>query len=101
MTISERRATTVFDRSNLTITDIIDLSDSTPTDYTPEDFFLFYSIILYVDEGQQNYSTTTQYLFLTAIATYLDEIDPQSETEGALSRLQQSLATPILIFNNI
>jgi hypothetical protein len=101
MTISERRATTAFDRSNFTIIDVISISDPTPMNYTPEDFFLFYSYVLAVNESQPNYFTTVQYLFLTAIAAYLDEVDPQLEAGAAVSNLHQFLATPLLIFNRI
>src|SRR5947207_12710299 len=41
MTVSQRRASAVFDRFNFTITDVIDLSDPVPTNYTAKDFFTF------------------------------------------------------------
>lgn len=99
MTISQRRATTVFDRSNFTITELISLSDPTPTNYTPEDFFHFYKIIFAVDENQTNYTATIQFLFLFTVASFL--VQQATESAADLLRLQQFLATPILVFNNV
>jgi hypothetical protein len=98
MTISERRASTVFDRSNFTITDIISLSDPKPTNYTAEDFFHFYGIVFAVDENQTDYTSTIQFLFLYSIASFL--IEQVTESAVDLARLRQFLATPLLIFNN-
>jgi len=99
MTISERRATTVFDRSNLTIMDIVDLTDPTPTNYGPEDFFFFYDIIFATDQTQLNFSTTAQYLLLTTVASFID-LTTLSDAQATTTKLQQLLATPILVFNN-
>ena len=104
MTISERRASAVFNRFNFTITDVIDLSDPTPTDYAADDFFVFYKIIFAVNESNINSFQSTQYLFLTSVASYLrDEVDTQLETgtDDRLSRLQEFLAVPVVLFNNI
>jgi len=104
MTISERRASAVFNRFNFTITDVIDLSDPTPTDYAADDFFVFYEIIFAVNESNINSFQSTQYLFLTSVASYLrDEVDTQLETgtDDRLSRLQEFLAVPVVLFNNI
>src|SRR5947207_11936288 len=49
MTISSRRASTVYSRSNFTIIDVINLSDPSPVDYSPEDFFSFYEVIFNID----------------------------------------------------
>jgi len=72
MTISRRRATTVFDRSNLTIVDILSISDPSPTDYTPDDFFVFYDILFSIDETQPLYNATAQYLLLLTLASALN-----------------------------
>ena len=95
MTISERRASAVFNRFNFTITDVINLSDPVPTNYTGDDFFVFYEIIFAVDESNTDSFKSTQYLFLTSVASYLrDEVDTQLETgtDDRLSRLQEFLA---------
>ena len=52
MTISKRRASTVYSRSNFGILDVTDLSDPSPVIYTPDDFFGFYDIILTVNLNQ-------------------------------------------------
>jgi hypothetical protein len=103
MTISQRRASTVFDRFNFTITDVIDLSNPSPTNYTSNDFFTFYDIIFAIDQSETNWPQTAPYLFLLGLSTYLG--DPTSTQNGTgsadrLSRLQEFLATPIFLFNN-
>jgi len=103
MTISERRASTVFDRFNFTITDIIDFSPPTPTNYTAEDFFTFYDIIFNIDQTQANWPASTQYMFLLAISIFLGTPTPTQNgtgTDDRLSRLEEFLATPIFLFNN-
>jgi hypothetical protein len=102
LTISARNASTVFDRFNFTIIDIIDLSDPTPVTYGPEDFFTFYEIIFAVDQTQQNWWLTTQYLFLLGISSALSTWAPENGTGSydQLSRLEEFLATPIFLFNN-
>ena len=103
MTVSQRRASAVFDRFNFTITDIIDISDPIPTNYTADEFFMFFDIVFALNETDANWWKTTQYLFLLGIQTYLG--DPTSVQNGTgsddrLSRLQEFMATPIFLFNN-
>jgi len=103
LTISERRASTVFDRFNFTITDVIDLSDPTATNYTAQDFFAFYDIIFNIDQTQTNWPQSIQYMFLLGVAIFLSDPNPiQNQTGGddRLSRLEEFLATPIFLFNN-
>ena len=103
MTISERGASTVFDRFNFTITDIINFSDPTPTNYTAQDFFTFYEIIFHVDQTQVNWPQTTQYMFLLGISVFLGDPTPTQNGTGSddrMSRLEEFLATPIFLFNN-
>jgi hypothetical protein len=101
-TISERRASTVFDRSNFTILDIIDFSDPLPTAHTPADYFLFYEVIFAVDTSVDHYNQTVQYLFLDIVSSYLrNEVNSQIDIKEHLLKLQEFLATPIAIFTNI
>jgi hypothetical protein len=103
LTTLSRRASTVFDRFNFTITDVIGLSHPSPMSYTANDFFTFYEIVFAVNQSESNWPQTVQYLFLLGISTYLG--DPTSTQNGTgsadrLSRLQEFLATPIFLFNN-
>ena len=102
MTVSERRASAVFDRFNFTITDIIDFSDPVPTNYTADDFFTFYDIVFALNETEDNWWKTTPYLFILGIQSYLEDVSSVQNGTGSddrLSRLQEFLATPIFIFN--
>jgi hypothetical protein len=104
MNISSRRATTVFDRFNFTITDIIDFSDPIPTVYNPDDFFTFYEIIFSVNETDPQWWHCAQYMFLLGIVSFLgDNVSTENGTgtDDRLSRLQEFLATPIFLFNNV
>jgi hypothetical protein len=103
VTISARRASTVFDRFNFTITDIINFSDPTPTKYTAADFFTFYDIVFAVNQSQTNWPQSAQYLFLLGISTYLGDPTPTQNGTGSAdrqTRLQEFIATPIFLFNN-
>jgi hypothetical protein len=103
MTVSQRRASAVFDRFNFTITDILDLSDPVPTNYTADEFFMFFDIVFALNETDANWWKTTQYLFLLGIQTYLGDPMPVQNGTGSddrLSRLQEFMATPIFLFNN-
>ena len=104
MTVFQRYASPVFDRFNFTITDIIDFSPPIPTNYTADDFFTFFDIVFALNETDANWWKTTQYLFLLGIQTYLG--NPTSVQNGTgsddrLSRLQEFMATPIFLFNNV
>jgi hypothetical protein len=103
MTITERRASTVFNRSNYTIMDIIKISDASPTNYTVNDFFLLYEIIFAFNASKEDASLTTQYLFLEAIVQNLQNgLKANDLTTGArLLQLQAFLAAPLVVFNNI
>ena len=84
--------------------DVIEVSDATPTDYEPEDFFPFYEIIFQVNETEPNAYATTQYLFLTSVVSFLrDESDAQAGNGGdnRLARLQEFLTVPLVVFNNV
>jgi hypothetical protein len=103
MTVTSRRATTVFDRFNATIVDILDFTDPIPTNYTAEDFFTFYDIIFKIDPSTNFWMKTTQFLFLLGIQSYLEfstSTQNQTGADDRLSRLQEFLATPIFLFNN-
>ena len=101
-TISERRASTVFDRSNFTILDIVDFSNPIPTTHTPDDYFLFYEVIFAVNTSVDHYNQTIQYLFLDTVSSYLrNEVNSQININEHLLKLQEFLATPIAIFNNV
>ena len=104
MTIYERRATTIFDRSNLTIVDILEISNPTPTSYTPDDFFVFYDIIFSVNETEPYYNLTSQYLLIEIIVSSLNQIgkNPFDIGEvGGVAKLQELLAAIPLIFNSM
>jgi hypothetical protein len=103
MTVTSRRASTVFDRFNATIIDIINFSDPTPTNYTAEDFFSLYNIVFAINQTEIWWPATTQYIFLLAIQSYLGDTTPTQNGTGAddrLVRLQDFLATTIFVFND-
>jgi hypothetical protein len=103
VTISERRATTAFDRSNLTIIDILEISNPAPTNYTPNDFFVFYDIIFGVDESEPFYNLTAQYLLISQLDTNLTPLENPFDlgSAGNVLSLRQVLTAVPLIFNNM
>ena len=103
MTISERRATTVFDRFNLTILDILDISDPTPTNYTTNDFFAFYDILFAVNETDPFYNVTAQFSIVTILLSVINGNGVNwfdIGDVGGVSILRQVLATIPLVFNS-
>jgi len=103
VSISQRRATTVFDRLNSSIIDILDLSPPTPMNYTAANFFALYDQVFAIPFGQQ-WNISTQYFFTLGIQQFLST--PSGTENGTgndmqLSRLQDFLATPVFLFNNV
>jgi len=104
MEISTRRATTVFNRFNFTIMAITDLGTPAPMNYTAQDFFVFYDIILAFNQSGPNWYQTTEYMLLIAITSYLGaDLDTQRATGSydRLFKLQEFFAVPIFLFNNV
>jgi len=102
MTVTKRHGSTVFDRANLTILDVTELSEPIPVTYEPEDFFAFYEYIFAVDLNSTDFPTSTPYSFLVTITSYLQGSDNQIEPLGGSPgiRLQEFLATPVVIYND-
>ena len=99
--ISMRRATTAFDRSNLTIMDVLDLGNEiTGTNYSADEFFQFYNQALSIDMNQ---TTSVQENFLVACWSYLSvaQEENQGPGESGLSILRSLLAVPVLQCNNL
>ena len=101
MTISKRRASTVFSRSNFTILDVINLSDPSPVNYTADNFFSFYEVLFKFFSSAD--ITSTQFTFLLSISNYLLTNQGEQIDDGVgirQLRLQEFLACPLVIFNN-
>lgn len=102
MTISKRRASTVFSRSNFTIMDVTNLSDPSPVNYTADDFFSFYEVLFKLASNHPDI-TSTQFTFLLSISGYLLTNQGEQIDDGVgirQLRLQEFLACPLVIFNN-
>jgi hypothetical protein len=103
MTIFQRRASTVWDRFNFTVIDITELSDPTPVEYEPDNFFAFYDLILNIDLNQTDWALSSQFGLLASITGFLDfHGDNQIDAGGGSRdfRLEEFLATPIALFNS-
>jgi hypothetical protein len=103
MTVSKRRASTVYNRSNFTIVDVTDLSAPTTMEYHPDDFFPFYDIIFAVDQGQTGWNQSIQFMFLFSMAAFLESGGGGGRIDsggGPQLRLHEFLATPLAIFND-
>ena len=104
MAVSSRRATTIFDRVNSSIIDIIDFSDPEPMNYTADDFFTFYDQVFHLPKDMPGWNISTQYFFLLSVESFLGY--PTGTENGTgnndlLSRLQDFLATPVFLYNNV
>jgi len=105
MTIIKRRATTVFDRYNYTILDVIELDENwETTNYGSEDFLALFDSVFHFDPTQPDWSTSVQFSFVNTLAAYLTNRIQKQEVSGAdegLSSLRALFAVPILEFNNV
>ena len=103
MTISQRRASTVYDRLNFTIIDFTDLSVPSSVEYHPDDFFPFYDVIFSIDQNQTDWEQSNQFMFLYTIAAFLESTTDNQINTGVGTRqlrLREFLATPIAIYSD-
>ena len=104
MTISKRHGSTVFDRQNLTVLDVTDLSDPIPISYNPDAFFGVYETVFNIDLNETNIQISTPYLLLLTISGFLQKVgDKNIASMGGVagnSRLMAFLATPVVIYND-
>jgi hypothetical protein len=104
MTISKRHGSPIFDRTNLTLLDVVDLTEPLPVTYEPADLFAFYEFVFAINLNSTDFFTSSPYSFLFTVSSYLQgSRDPnQIEPIGGSSeiRLQEFLATPIVIYND-
>ena len=104
MTVLKRHASTVFDRGNLTVIDVTDLSDPTPVTSKPEDLFAIYQSVFSMNLNQTNVELSTPYSLLLTLSGYLQSTGEKNiATIGGVaanSRLMAFLATPIIIYND-
>jgi hypothetical protein len=102
MTVSKRHGSTIFDRSNLTLIDVIDLSEPLQVIYEPEELFAFYEFVFAIDLNSTDFFLSTPYSFLLTISSYLQGSKNQIQPLGGSPqiRLQEFLATPTVIYND-
>ena len=102
MTISRRHATAIFDRANLSLVDVKDLSEPVPVMYEPHDLFTIYEKVLAVNLSMPDWPQSTSFSFLFSIITFLQVEDPGIQPYTGLRqvRLNEFLATPILIYGD-
>jgi len=101
----KRYASAIFDRSNLTLLDLQDLSEPTPVVYEPADLFAVYQQVLAINLNSTGWPTSTPFSLLLTITSFLQSNgsgDSQFQSLGSLRniRLQEFLATPLIIYND-
>ena len=100
----KRRASTVFDRRNWTIIDVIDMDEHGElTNYGPDDFFpIFHAVFTVVIEPGWNKSTQCSFLLQTW-NYFTDRINPtvNAGADEAFAKLRSLFAVPVLQFNNV
>jgi hypothetical protein len=104
MTVMKRYASAVFDRANLTLVDLQNLTTPVPVVYEPSDLFAIYKSIFSLNLNSTTWDTSTQYSFLLTITTFLQGTDSETQIPSLGSirqiRLQEFLATPIIVYND-
>jgi hypothetical protein len=103
--ITKRRSTTVFNRYNYTILEVLNVSEEwEATNYTADDFFPIFDAVFSVDINQPGWNNSVEYQFLRASWSYLSSRINTQEATGAdegITKLRQLFAVPILDFNNL
>lgn len=91
-------ATTVYDRTNDTVLQVLDMTDPLPTNYSAEDFLKVFDLALEVDfvPGYQN---STQYQNLEYLAVWFVPSATYDVDYSKLLQLNQFIATPIQVLN--
>ncbi len=103
MTILSRNASTVFNRTDFNILQVMDLSPPIPQLYAPNVFFSFFDVIFSINTTQPDFDQSSQYALLFMLSNYLQRSrDDLLDTGGGTRklRLQDFLATPIAVFND-
>lgn len=98
VTITRRRATTIFDRFNSSIIDVIYLDAAgESTDYSSDDFYPVFNILFTIPSGTTDVTTTLAYQFLGWVTTNL-----QYFTTDAFKNqiLQQLITLPVSMVTN-
>jgi len=91
VTITQRRASTVYSRGNMTILDVFDLGTPQPTNYGPEDFFPIFDMAM---SNATDNAAGIQYVFWIASQ---GNTDTQYDAQFLLRQL---IAVPVGIFND-
>jgi len=91
-------ATTVYDRTNDTILQVLDLTNPLPTNYSAEDFLKVFDLALEVD-FVPGYLNSTQYQNLEYLAVWFVPSATYDVDYAKLLQLNQFIATPIQVFN--
>jgi hypothetical protein len=104
MTVLKRQASTVFDRSNFSIMDVMDMSDAVPVSYPTKDLFAFYQFIFTINTTSTEFTTSTPFSFLLTMSSYLGKPEDTSHIQtlgdSQTRRFQEFLATPMVIYND-
>lgn len=103
MIISKRFASTVFDRSNFSIMDVVGMSDPVPVRYKADDLFLFYDLVFKIQKTSKEFITSTPFSFLLTMSSHLQKpTDTRIQSFGGSQRsqIQEFLATPIIVYND-
>jgi len=99
VSVNQRFATTVYDRSNYTILEVLELSEPVSANYTPQEFFQFYDMAL--DFSSDTSSGVTNFMFFQAI-----NYDINGQSSGQLdlveitAHLRRLIVVPISVFNS-
>jgi hypothetical protein len=103
ITITKRRASTVLDRYNSTILDVLNFDDGEPVNYGPEDFFPIFDAVFTVNLAEPGWNISTQLAFLTKTWGYFSsrvDYTLQTASDDGLTKLRSLFAVPVLRFNN-
>jgi hypothetical protein len=97
MTIMQRMATTIYDRSNRTIIDVLEIDEPVPVAYTPQNYFEIFNAAL---NSTTRDSINGQFIFHIASFVSNSEAgirDPYRSGQF----LRQLMSVPVAVYHNI
>jgi hypothetical protein len=98
VTITRRRATTIFDRFNFSIIDVVYLdSIGEPTNYSSDDFYPVFDLLFTVPSGVSDVTISFAWEFLSWFTT---SAGFYSAAAFYNRRLQQLMTLPVVMVNN-
>jgi len=101
MTVTQRNATTVYDRSNFTILDVYNLSAPIPANYTADLFLQAFRLASTYNNNSDSLSLNLAFANLVTVESLNgNSADEPVNGVQVLTNLKRLMALPVLVYNS-